>query len=229
MNLTSAQQTTFAAAINANTSTIPALPGVTSTFVGVEVKNVPQGNDRDGAAAVAAFYNQLAVGPFLLFNSAVLNSDIFNQVLFANYTPNDAITSGNASQWTAASMACQGKQFNLQIMIQPGGTFDATRVNLRKGLKDAMSSLPSAAGFAAQDGGWNATLNTCPNVLTRSATIFESLFAIATTGPLAAGSGSLGAGGLQGTANVAVPATDAVGGYLQGLLTADDILNFWNP
>jgi hypothetical protein len=126
-------------------------------------------------------------------------------------------------------MACQGKQFNLQIMIQPGGTFDANRVNLRKGLKDAMTTVPSAASFATQDGGWNTSLNTCPNVLTRSATIFESLFAVATTGPLAAGSGSLGAGGLQGTANVASPATDAAGGYLQGTITADDILNIWNP
>jgi hypothetical protein len=229
MNLTPAQQTTFAAAINANTNTISALPGVTAAFVGVQVKNVTHGNNQDGVAAVAAFYNQLAAGPFLIFNSAVLNADIFNQVLFANYTPVDAISSGNAQQWAAASLACQGKQFNLQIMIQPGGTFDATRVNLRKGLKDAMTVLPSAAGFAVQDGGWNTSLNTCPNVLTRSATIFESLFAIATTGPLAAGSGSLGAGGIQGTANVSVPATDSQGGYLQGSLAGQDILNIWSP
>lgn len=201
MSLTLAQLQELKADIAANANTIPAGFAWTNSFAGVAVSAVP--NSSDGNATVAGWYNQIATGPFLVFRTNAPNSDIFNQILFANYTPVDAITGANAAQWTACSMACQGKQFNLQIMVQPGGNVNAGLVNVRKGLKDAMTALPTGTSFASQDGGWNATLNTTPNVLTRSATFAEKLFAVVTSGPLAGGTAALGTGGVQGTSNVA--------------------------
>lgn len=201
-------------AVNVNTVLINGQP--------VAINAVPHG--ADNAQQIANWYNQDAAGPFLVFNSAVPNASVFNQVLFANYTPSDAITSANAAQWTAASMACQGKQFNLQIMLQPGGTFNAGLLNLRKGLKDAMTVLPTGAGFASQDGGWNASLNSAPCALTRNGSNAEKLFAVATTGPLAAGTAALGTGGAQGTANVALLVFDGS----QAPLAGQDVVNAWN-
>lgn len=216
--MTPAQLATLKADLAANTNTVSI--GVAPP-VAINSLITPQQRTPDAQQAVADWYNQDAAGPFLVFHPAVPNATIFNQILFAAYTPNPTITSGNAAQWTAASMACQGKQFNLQIMLQPNGTFNAGLLNLRSGLKDAMTQLPSGASFANQDGGWNASLNTTPNVLTRNASNIEKLFAVATTGPLAAGTAALGTGGLQGTSNVALL-------VLTGPISANDILNAWN-
>lgn len=235
MNLTSAQQTTLANAINANSSAIPALPGVTSAFVGVAVNAVPKGNDQDGASAVAAFYNQLAAGPFLIFNTAVLAQVIGDNVLFANYNVINTTLPDTTQIYMNCTEACAAKSLTLQnillVMQQSGGIFNAARPTLRKGLKDATSNIPSnlASGTVTEvDGGW-ATIGVAPGPLTRSATIFESLFAVASTGPLTGGTGALGSGGAAAVANVAVPAPDALGNYLQGSLSGQDILNIWNP
>lgn len=234
MNLTSAQQTALEAAINANTTAIPALPGVTSAFVGVQVKLVPQGNDQDGAAAVAAFYNQLAAGPFLLFNTAVTAQVIGDNVLFANYNVINSVPPDSTQLYMNCTEACVAKSVTLQNLLlvvqSSGGLFNAARPTLRKGLKDATSNIPGGSPLPTNiDGGWTTSIGTAPGILTRSATIFEALFAVASTGPLAGGTGALGSGGIQGVANVAVPATDSVGGYLQGNLTGQDILAIWNP
>lgn len=214
MPLTAAQLQTLKTDLANNTNTVSVDGGAPTA-----INAVPR--TQDAAQAVADWYNQDASGPFLVFNPSVPNATIFNQVLFANYTPSDTITSGNAAQWTAASMACQGKQFNVQIMLQPNSTFNAGLPNLRSGLKDAMTKLPSGTSFALQDGGWNASLNTAPCALTRNGSNVEKLFAVATTGPLAAGSGALGAGGAQGTANVALL-------VVTGPIAYSDILNAWN-
>src|ERR1051326_8291721 len=135
MQLTPAQQTALEADINANTNTIPTGQSWTLAFAGVQVKNIPQGNDFDGATAIAGWYNQIASPEFFAFRSNIPNTDIFNQILWANYTPSAAPDS--TVTWSNQSLACQGKQFNLQMLLQPGGLFNAGLPNLRTGLKDA--------------------------------------------------------------------------------------------
>lgn len=229
MNLTSAQQTTFLSAINANTTPIPALPGVTSAFVGVQVKNVPQGNDQDGAAAVAAFYNQLAAGPFFIFQTAVPANLLGDNILFSKYTIVTSIPPDTTQLYDNCVEACIAKGIVLQnilLLVQSsGGIFNAARPTLRQGLKDATSNLPSGGPSLPTlvDGGWTTSIDAVPGILTRSATIFESLFAVASSGPLT-GSGNLGTSG-----NVSIPATDSIGGYLQGNLSGQDLLAIWNP
>lgn len=231
MTMTTAQLQSLKTAIAANTNLIIAALDPIGTFVGQAINAIsPAQRSQEGAGAIAAWYNLPASPAFLIFNSAIPMSVIANQILWANYTPNDAITTSNDVQWTACSLACQGKQKNLENMgiNNPSALFDATLVNLRKGLKDATTGLPSGTSFAISDGGWAATLGFAPGPLTRSATNFEALFAVASTGPFAGGTAALGTGGAQGVSNVSVPATDASGAYLQGPISFSDVFNAWS-
>lgn len=214
MSLTASQKTALKTDISTNTNTV-LINGVPMAIDAVPVS-------PDNCQAIANWYNQPAGSGFLIFNSAIPNQQVWNQVLFAAFTPNDAVTSANAQEWTAWSMSCQGKQFNLANMLQPGASFNAGLLDYRKGLKDALTSLPSGTGGATQDGGWNATLNITPNVLVKTASNIEVLFAVATTGPLAGGTNALGTGGTSGTtSNVALAVYDS---QINGALSGSDVL-----
>ena len=100
----------------------------------------------------------------------------YNLLASPDYTPQD--TPDNTVTWTNNSLACQGKQFNLQILLQGKTTFDASKINLRAGLNDATTSLPSGAAGASKSGGWT---NILP-ILRRKASNIEKLFATQTSG-----------------------------------------------
>ena len=145
---------------------------------------------------------------FFVYKSDVKVQDIYDQITWANLTPADAptdtVTPANdtaitLARWHNRSLACQGKQFNLQIILQGQNLIDARKANVRAGLQDALTNIPSGASGAPISAGWVAVRD---NVLTRKATRAEKLF-------VSGGNG----------ATAATAATMAV----EGLVTPDDI------
>ena len=141
---------------------------------------------------IADWYNALAVPDFWVWKTNAAVGDIFDAVLWANFTPADA--PDNTATWTNRSLACQGKQFNLQTMLLGRTTIDASKPQWRTGLQDALTALPSGAGGANRSGGWAGVAT----ALMRQAWRIEKLFA-------------------TGTGSVASPATMVVEGTLNYL------------
>lgn len=183
--MTPAQLQTLKADIAANTNTIN----------GVQIKDMP--NSADANDAIANWYSAIASPDFFVFRSNIPANEISDQVTWANYTPQDAIASdgSNAAVWHARSLACQGKQFNLQLLLPSGQLFNAGRINLRAGLNDATTALPSGANGASRSGGWTGILA----ILRRQALRVEKLFAVQTSGVGVTGGDPLG-----GTTNPAL-------------------------
>lgn len=159
--LTPTQQTALLADIAANTATAPGTAG--------QIKDLA--HTPDNAFAVAAWYNLFPASDYFVWHSVADAFAIFNNVLFANYTPNDAaaetLIDGNRA------MRCQIKQGNIALLLQGRTVFDATKTNLRSALNDATTNLPSGAGGASRSGGWSGILP----ILSRKARNAEKLFA----------------------------------------------------
>ena len=104
--------------------------------------------------AIAAWLNGAAVPNFVVWRTTTPIADIENAINWPNFTPAD--TPDGTQIWMNRALACQGKQFNLQIMIQGKTSISTGRGNIRAGLQDATSSIPSGVGGATQSGGWLA-------------------------------------------------------------------------
>lgn len=92
-------------------------------------------------------------------------------VTWANLTPADV--PDGTQQWANRSLQCQGKQFNLQMIIPFAGTMNGADANLRAGLTDALTGIRSGAGGASQGAGNTAVLA----ALTRRARCIEQILA----------------------------------------------------
>jgi hypothetical protein len=128
-------------------------------------------NNSDGSSAIAALYNLPAVGPFFVWNTAVDVGLIYDAIVWANLTPNDL--ADTTQIWENRAMMCQLKQINLQIMLQGKATLNCSRANVRAGLNDALTAIPSGTNGAPRAAGWTAV----QPVLARPATRLEKLFA----------------------------------------------------
>jgi hypothetical protein len=179
MTLSPAQLAALKTDINANTNTIN-LGGVN-----VQIKDAP--NNGDVNFEIKNWYNGVATPDFNVFRTSVPMDDIYDQVVWANFTPQDAADA--TVTWTNRSLACQGKQFNVQIMLQGRTSFNATKINQRAGLNDATTNIPSGASGASKSGGWAGILV----ILRRLATRSEKLFAVQTSGVGVTGGDALGA------------------------------------
>jgi hypothetical protein len=136
-----------------------------------------------GAAAIAALYNA-ASNQDVWRTDANVNA-IYDAIDWTKFTPADAVDS--TVTYSNRLLLIQTKQMNLQNMLQGRTTVDASRANLRAGLRDAVTNLPagsSGAAISAGGAGGAAVLN----ALTRKATRFEKLFATqsAATGTVSA-------------------------------------------
>jgi hypothetical protein len=132
-------------------------------------------------AGAAAFYNALAVPDFLVWNPSTPTKDLMDAITWANMTPTDIVpdataTAPVAATWLGRAIACQGKQFNIQTILVGRDFIDATKANVRAGLQDALSNLPSGLAGAAVSGGWASV----KIALTRKATRLEKLLATGT-------------------------------------------------
>lgn len=129
----------------------------------------------DGAYAIAQLYMLTAVPDYMVWNPTTATKDVMDAITWANLTPavNADGTVPNTIDWANRSLACQGKQFNIQTMLAGRDLVDATKANLRAGLQDALTNVPSASGGAAVSAGW-ANVKVA---LTRKAARIEKLLA----------------------------------------------------
>lgn len=162
MSLTPAQSTALKAAIGANPTwaAFPLTP--------------------DGFLDLSTALNAQATPAFWVWSRNADLTAIKAAVVWANLTPAD--TPDGTQAWANRSLQCQGKQFNLQLILpQAGGfgsTFNASDVNLRAGLQDALTGVRSGVGGASQSAGWTAV----QQVLARRAKFGEKILADTTTG-----------------------------------------------
>lgn len=143
MALTNAQLATLNADIKANVKTVQ---------IGAEqvaIKDVP--NTADNAFAIADWYNSLTAA-FQVYKNNIPPQEIFDKIDWAKLTPTDAPDGTQA--WANRSLACQGKQFNIQIILQGQTAIDATKSNVRAGLQDALTNVPSGTSGATVSAGW---------------------------------------------------------------------------
>lgn len=148
------------------------------------IQSVPALNaapmNSDGAVFIADEMNKPASPAFVTWREEVTVEELHDAVKWASLTPSDAVPTSGAdtiAAWSARSLACQGKQFNLQMILQrPSGVINALRPGVRTGLQDALTGVPSGVGGAPVDAGW-AGAGGVRLVLQRNATVFEKLFA----------------------------------------------------
>jgi hypothetical protein len=158
MALTPAQNATLKAAINAN-PTWAAYP-----------------MSGDGYYDLAAQLSLEASPNFWVWSTNADVGPVRAAVTWANLTPADA--PDGTQQWANRSLQCQGKQFNLQMIIPFAGTMNGADANLRAGLTDALTGIRSGAGGASQGAGNVAVLA----ALTRKAKYIEQILADTTNG-----------------------------------------------
>lgn len=145
-----------------------------------------------GTYAIQGLYNAASSTDVWRTDASV--SAIYDAIDWSKFTPIDAMpaadsASGNAAihQFNGRLLVIQTKQMNMQMMTQGRTTVDASKANLRSGLRDAVTLLPAGSGGAPTSAGGAAGV-TVLTALTRKATRFEKLFATqsATTGTVTA-------------------------------------------
>lgn len=136
-----------------------------------------QAQNGDGATVIAAYVNTVVSPDFFVYRSAIPVQEIYDQIIWANLTPTDAPDA--TLQWQNRELVCQGKQFNLEILLQGQVTVSGARANVRAGLQDALTNVPSGVSGATVAAGWVGVRD---NVLARKATRLEKLFATGQSG-----------------------------------------------
>lgn len=132
----------------------------------VDARNA--GNNTD----TAAWFN--VASEFIVWRSSTSVAEVQDAVVWANMTPADAPDGTTA--WTNRSLACQGKQFNLSNLIVGRDQINSGKANVRAGLQDALTNVPSGAGGALVSAGWT----TIRDAMKRNATRGEALYATGT-------------------------------------------------
>jgi hypothetical protein len=150
---------------------------------------IPAGPDGD--YAIADLLNQTATPDFMIWNPVAAPNDIINAIDWSKYTPNSTVptdTQLNVDIWRARLDAACLKQSNIWALLDvTNGSIDATKPNIRAGLRDAVISIPTgAAGANVHPGGASGVdvLTAC----TRKALLIEKVLTLgsATTGTVTA-------------------------------------------
>lgn len=165
--LTNAQALTLKANINANTASYPGAIAA-----------------RD-ASVIRAFYNALAAPDYPVWQTKALVEDVHDAISWDKFTPVDS--ADGTAIFTSRMLAIQTKQINLQSIIFGRLTINASKVNIRSGLRDAVIALPAgAAGAAVAAAGASAV--TLMTALTRKGRVGEKLLFVSleTTGTVTA-------------------------------------------
>lgn len=124
---------------------------------------------------IADFYNAKASPEFYVWNPAVEVDHLFDLILWANLTPASPTTDTTNIYLNRLGL-CQSKQANIQIILSGRQTIDATKANIRAGLQDALSAIPSKADGTLQNANWNGVRVE----LYKTATNVEKLFSTGT-------------------------------------------------
>ncbi|MES2323279.1 MAG: hypothetical protein V4633_13525 [Pseudomonadota bacterium] len=131
-------------------------------------------NTSDGADAIATALNLAASPDFFVWQTSMPTQSLFDAIVWANLTPSGA-PDGTAT-WTNLALACQGKQFNIQTMLTGRESINPSKVNIRTGLQDALTQVPSGAAGASRSAGWT----TVQIAMQRKATRAEKVLATGT-------------------------------------------------
>jgi len=186
MPLTPAQLVTLKTNIVANATPIPAAQPWSGTFAGTAINALP--NNDDANTAIAGWYNMLTVA-FQVYRNNIPIQEIEDKITYSALTPTD--TADASLAWQNRAMSCQGKQFNLHLLTQGKDVVDATKVNWRAGMQDALTNVPSGVSGATVSAGW--------------VPVRDSLYALATNAEQLYATG---------TGSTASPATRAVYGNI---------------
>lgn len=139
----------------------------------------------DGSYEIAKALNLYPAADFMAWNTSTPVKAIYDAISWEKYTPTDA--ADGTAIYTNRVLAIQTKQINLQNMLQGRDYIDATKANIRAGLRDAVIQLPAgAAGALVTAGGTSGT--TVLTACTRKSNVIEKLLAVgnATTGSVTA-------------------------------------------
>jgi hypothetical protein len=117
----------------------------------------------------------LTVPNFKVWRTLTSVSDISDAIIWANFTPSNP-SAGGGTDVTNWLLACQGKQFNLQTLLSGREYVNTSKPNIRAGLQDALTQVPSGVSGANKQAGWPAV----QLVIQKVATNFERLFATGT-------------------------------------------------
>lgn len=131
-------------------------------------------NTGDDAFAIADALNLTAVQDFMVWQTNMPTQLLFDAIVWANLTPSD-VADGTAL-WTNRALCCQGKQFNIQTMLTGRESINPSRSNVRAGLQDALTQIPSGAAGANRSAGWT----TVQTAMQRKATRAEKVLATGT-------------------------------------------------
>ena len=108
---------------------------------------------------------------YFVWRSSTPASDVNDAIVWASLTPAD--TADSTATFTNRALVCQAKQINLQILLQGRDSVTSSKPNVRNGLQDALTAIPSGAGGATVGGGWAAV----KLAMTRTATLAEKMVA----------------------------------------------------
>jgi hypothetical protein len=141
-------------------------------------------NNSDGNYEIARLYNLPSTTD--VWRTEAPTRAIFDAITWANFTPTD-VADGTAT-YTNRILAVQTKQMNLQNMLIGRESIDASKANIRAGLRDAVIQLPTGTGGAMTSAGGSSAV-TVLTACVRKATRLEKLLASApvTTGTVSAG------------------------------------------
>lgn len=135
-------------------------------------------NDEDGDFAIRDLLNAIASPAFKVWNPETPVTFILDAVDFSKYTPNDAVptdTQLNAEVWKARAQASAIKRDNLWAILDVNNGFvNASKVNVRAGLRDAVIAVPTGAGGAATAPGGSNGVNVL-NACVRYAKVIEQV------------------------------------------------------
>ncbi len=109
---------------------------------------------------------------FVVWQARVDVQKVFDAITWANLTPADA--PDDTTTWTNRNLQCQSKQLNLQTILQGRTSFDGRRANVRAGLQDALTNLPSGAGGASIAAGWAGVRTVMQRYANRAELLFSS-------------------------------------------------------
>jgi len=130
--------------------------------------------NSDGALDIANALNQPDPSGYQVWRSSTETGAILDAITWANLTP-AGVSDGSAIA-LQNEYKCQGRQLNLQIMLQGRESLGTGRLTTRQGLQDALQNVPSGAGGALLDAGWIGAGKVKASI-TRPATVLEKLFA----------------------------------------------------
>lgn len=111
------------------------------------------------AAGLQAYLNATS-GTNVWRTDAPVNA-IVDAITWSNYTPADSVAAAEPAltQQAVRLLAIQTKQVNLQLMAQGRDTINASRPNVRGGLRDAVIQIPSGANGANTSPGGASGVN----------------------------------------------------------------------